>query len=85
MADGFHTKDIGKLDQICCQFLGKKITIRKTINTKLKNMFYEYTYLVTIHKYTLKNLPLTLFCHVYYHQKAKYYKHITIQQLDSTC
>ena len=54
MADGFHTKDIGKLDQICCQFLGKKITIRKTINTKLKNMFYEYTYLVTIHKYTLK-------------------------------
>ena len=54
MADGFHTKDIDKSYQICCHFLGKKITIRKTINTKLKNIFYEYTYLVAIHKYTLK-------------------------------
>ena len=26
-----------------------------------------------------------LFCHVYYHQKAKYYKHIAIQELDWTC
>ena len=26
-----------------------------------------------------------LFCHLQYHQKAKYYKHNTIQQLDSTC
>ena len=36
MADGFHTKDNDKLYQICRQFLGKKITIRKNINTKLK-------------------------------------------------
>ena len=36
MADGFHTKDIDKLYQICCQFWGKKITIRKTMNTKFK-------------------------------------------------
>ena len=53
MVDGFHTKDIDKLCQICCQFLGKEITIRETINTKLKKM-YEHTYLVTIHKYALK-------------------------------
>ena len=26
-----------------------------------------------------------LFCHLYYHQKAKYYKHNTIQQMDSWC
>ena len=25
-------------------------------------------------------MPLMVFFHVYYHQKAKYYKHITIQQ-----
>ena len=30
MADGFHIKDIDKLYQNCCQFLGKKITIKKT-------------------------------------------------------
>ena len=30
MADGFHIKDIDKLYQICCQFLGNKTTIRKT-------------------------------------------------------
>ena len=35
MVDGFHIKDIDKLYQICCQFLGKKITIRK-INYKHK-------------------------------------------------
>ena len=32
-----------------------------------------------------KNLPQMLLCIVYCHQKAKYYKHITFQQLDSTC
>ena len=56
MANGFHFKDIDKLYQICCQFLGKKITIRKT-NYKHKiekKFFFEYTYLVTIHKCTLK-------------------------------
>ena len=30
MADGFHTEDIDRLYQLCCQFLGKKITIRNT-------------------------------------------------------
>ena len=35
MVDGFHIKDIDKLYQICCQFLGKKITIMK-INYKHK-------------------------------------------------
>ena len=40
---------------------------------------------MTNHKCTLKNLPQVLFCHVYYHQKAKYYRHITIQQLDWAC
>ena len=30
MADGFHIKDIDKLYQNCCQFLRKKITIKKT-------------------------------------------------------
>ena len=38
MADGFYTNDIDKSYQIYCKFLGKKITISKTIklNTKLK-------------------------------------------------
>ena len=53
MADGF-LKDIDKLYQICCQLLGKKITIRKTIKTKLKKMYFMNIYLVRIHKYTLK-------------------------------
>ena len=30
MVDGFHIKDIDKLYQIYCQFLGKKIAIKKT-------------------------------------------------------
>ena len=30
---------------------------------------------MTVHKFTLTNLPLMLFCHVYYHQKTKCYKH----------
>ena len=60
----------------------RKITIKKTINTKLK----EYVLLiVTIQKYSLKNLPQMLLCIAYCHQKAKYYKHITVQQLDLTC
>ena len=49
-------KDIEKLYQICGQFLGKKIATWK-INYKHrieKNIFYEYTYLVTIYKYILK-------------------------------
>ena len=55
MADGLHTKDIDKSYQISCQFLGTKNAIRKAINTKLKKkIVYEYTYLVTIHKHTLK-------------------------------
>ena len=54
MTNGFHTKDVGKSCQICCQFLGKKITIRKTKHKIERKIFYEYTYLVTIHKYTLK-------------------------------
>ena len=39
MADGFHTKDIDKLNQIGCQFLGKKMAVTKTVNTKLKKHF----------------------------------------------
>ena len=42
--DGFHTKDIDKSYQIICQFLGKKTTIRKIINTKLKkDILWIYT------------------------------------------
>ena len=54
MADGFHTKEIDKSYQICCQFLGKKITMRKTINAELKDFMNIATYLVTIHKCNLK-------------------------------
>ena len=43
MADGFHTKDIDKPYQIFSQFLGKKITIRKTINK------IEKIYIMSIH------------------------------------
>ena len=37
MAGGFHTEDIDKLCRTC--FGGKKITIKKTINTKLKKIY----------------------------------------------
>ena len=36
MADGFHTEDIEKYVESVVSFWGKKITIRETINTKLK-------------------------------------------------
>ena len=45
VADGFHVKDVDKLYQICCQVLGKKITIRKT-NYKHK---IEKIYFMNIH------------------------------------
>ena len=68
---GFTLKILTSFVKSVVSFWGKKITIRKTINLKLENMFYEYTYLVAIHKYTLKKSAKMLFCHVYYHQKAK--------------
>ena len=44
MADGFDTKDIDKLYQICCQFLGKKITIRKTnYKHKIEKIYFMNT------------------------------------------
>ena len=82
MADGFRIKDIDKIYQICCQFLGKKITMRKT-NYKHKiekKLFYEYTYLVTI----LKNLSTNIILSCLLPSKGKVLEHITIQQLDST-
>ena len=83
MADEFHTKDIDKLYQICFQFFGKKITIRKTkYKHKIENIFYEYTYLVTIPKYTPKNLPTNIILSCLLPSKGKVLKHITIQQLD---
>ena len=36
MADGFHTEYIDKLCESAVSFWGKKIKIRKTINTKLR-------------------------------------------------
>ena len=41
-----------------------------------------YIYLVTIHKFTLTNLPLMLYYHVYYHQKTKCYKHLSTTGLN---
>ena len=34
MTNGFHTKDIDKSYQICCQFLGKKDTVSKNYKEK---------------------------------------------------
>ena len=42
MADGFHTKDIGKSYQICCQFLGEKITIRFLLGFKVLNFLSSH-------------------------------------------
>ena len=42
MADGFHTKDIGKSYQICCQFLGEKITIRILLGFKVLNFLSSH-------------------------------------------
>ena len=46
MADGFHIKDIDKLYQICSQFLGKKITIRKSdYKHKIEKMYFMNIYI----------------------------------------
>ena len=68
-------------------FCGKKITIGKTINIKLKKIYFIKINSDNPQMQPKKSasLPQILLSNVYYHQKAKYYKHITIQQLDSTC
>ena len=68
-------------------FWGKKITIGKTINIKLKKIYFIKINSDNPQMQPKKsaNLPQILLSNVYCHQKAKYYKHITIQQLDWTC
>ena len=40
MAGGFHTKDIDKLYQICCQFLGKENYNKEYYKHKIEKIYF---------------------------------------------
>ena len=54
MADGFYTKDIDKVISNLLSVFGKENYNKENYKHKIEKTFCEYTYLVTIHKYTLK-------------------------------
>ena len=45
MADGFHTKDIDKLYQICCQFLGKENYKKENYKHKTEKISFMNIYI----------------------------------------
>ena len=78
MLDGFHTKSV-------VSFSGKKTTVRRTINTKLKKNKFININSDNLLIHNKKNLPQMVLCYnVHCHQIAKYYIHTTIEELGNT-